>query len=75
MQKKKKNGTEEKPQKGKVEQGVEDILLHLAKAKATPSLMRREYKLSGQIGEPGQTEKLTFVVLNVVIKKAKLWMP
>ena len=74
----KKNGTEEKPKKDQVEPGAEEILLHLAKAKATPSLLRREYKLSGQIGEPGQTEKLTFVslmivVTNVVIKKAKLW--
>ena len=58
-----KNGTEEKPKKEQVEPGVEEILLHLAKAKATPSLLRREYKLSGQIGEPGKTEKLTFVSL------------
>ena len=58
-----KNGTEEKPKKEQVEPGVEEILLHLAKAKATPSLLRREYKLSGQIGKPGQTEKLTFVSL------------
>ena len=35
----------------------------LAGAKAASSLLRREYKLSGQIGEPGQTEKLTFVSL------------
>ena len=28
-----------------------------------PSLLRREFKISGQIGEPGQTEKLTFVSL------------
>ena len=27
------------------------------------SLLRREFKISGQIGEPGQTEKLTFVSL------------
>ena len=58
-----KNGTEEKPKKQQVEPGVEEILLHLAKAKATPSLLRREYKLSGQIGEPEKTEKLTFVSL------------
>lgn len=49
--------------KGQVEQGAEDILAQLAKTKAVPSLLRREYKLSGQIGEPGQTEKLTFVSL------------
>ena len=28
-----------------------------------PSLLRREFKIFGQIGEPGQTEKLTFVSL------------
>ena len=26
-------------------------------------MLRREFKISGQIGEPGQTEKLTFVSL------------
>lgn len=52
---------EEKPKQEQVEQGAEDILCQLAKTKAVPSLLRREYKLSGQIGEPGQTEKLTFV--------------
>ena len=49
--------------KEQVEQGAEDILVQLAKTKAVPSLLRREYKLTGQIGEPGQTEKLTFVSL------------
>lgn len=34
----------------------------LEKTKAAPS-WHREFKLSGQIGEPGQTEKLTFVSL------------
>lgn len=45
----------------KVEHEAEDVLAQLAKTKT--SLLRREYKLSGQIGEPGQTEKLTFVSL------------
>ena len=27
------------------------------------SILKREFKISGQIGEPGQTEKLTFVSL------------
>ena len=44
-----KNGTEEEPKKEQVKPGVEEILLHLAKAKATPSLLRRECKRSGQI--------------------------
>ena len=35
----------------------------MAKTKAVSSLLRREDKLLGQIGEPGQTEKLTFVSL------------
>ena len=35
----------------------------LAKTKLSSSLLRREFKISGQIGEPGQTEKLTFVSL------------
>ena len=39
------------------------ILSQLEKTKAVPSLLHREFKLSGQIGEPGQTEKLTFVSL------------
>ena len=45
------------------QQGVEDILSQLAKTKSSSSLLRREFKISGQIGEPGQTEKLTFVSL------------
>ena len=45
----------------KQEKGVEDILSQLAKTKSGSSLLRREFKFSGQIGEPGQTEKLTFV--------------
>ena len=47
----------------KQEKGVEDILSQLAKTKSSSSLLRREFKISGQIGEPGQTEKLTFVSL------------
>ena len=47
----------------KQEEGVEDILSQLAKTKSSSSLLRREFKISGQIGEPGQTEKLTFVSL------------
>ena len=35
----------------------------MAKTKAVSSLLRRDYKLSGQIGEPRQKEKLTFVSL------------
>ena len=45
------------------QQGMEDILSQLAKTKSSSSLLRREFKISGQIGEPGQTEKLTFVSL------------
>ena len=45
------------------QQGVEDILSQLAKTKSSSSLLRREFKISSQIGEPGQTEKLTFVSL------------
>ena len=45
-------------------------------------LQRLALKISGQIGEPGETEKLTFVSLmhpidsglNVITKKMKLWM-
>ena len=47
----------------KQEKGVEDILSQLAKTKSSSSLLHREFKISGQIGEPGQTEKLTFVSL------------
>ena len=47
----------------KQEKGVEDILSQLAKTKSSSSLLRRKFKISGQIGEPGQTEKLTFVSL------------
>ena len=46
-----------------VEQDTGNILSQLAGTKAASSLLRREYKLSGQIGEPGQTEKFTFVSL------------
>ena len=42
---------------------MEDILSQLAKTKSGPSLLRREFKISRQTGEPGQTEKLTFVSL------------
>ena len=52
-----------KLKKEQVEQGAENILAQMAKTKAVSSLLRREYKLSGQIGEPGQTEKLTFASL------------
>ena len=45
------------------EKGVEDILSQLAKTKLSSSLLCRKFKISGQIGEPGQTEKLTFVSL------------
>jgi len=38
-------------------------LCQLAGTKVVPFLLRREYKLLEQIGEPGQTEKLTFVSL------------
>ena len=50
-------------EKVKQEEGVGELLLKLAKTKPDPSLLRREFKISGQIGEPGQTEKLTFVSL------------
>ena len=33
------------------------------KFSASESFLRREFKISGQIGEPGQTDKLTFVSL------------
>lgn len=36
--------------------------LTVSESKITP-LLRREFKISGQIGEPGQTDKLTFVSL------------
>ena len=42
---------------------MEDILSQLTKTKSSSSLLCREFKISGQIGEPGQTEKLTFVSL------------
>ena len=47
----------------KQEKGVEDILSQLAKTKSNSSLLRREFTISCKIGEPGQTEKLTFVSL------------
>ena len=59
-----KKSAEGKIKKKQTEQGaVEQMLSELEKTKAVPSLLRREFKLSGQIGEPGQTEKLTFVSL------------
>ena len=32
-------------------------------ATVTPSILRREFKISGQIGEPGQADKLTYLSL------------
>ena len=32
-------------------------------AAVTPSILRREFKISGQIGEPGQADKLTYLSL------------
>ena len=61
--KNKKMGSGEETNKEQVEQDTGNILSQLVGTKAAPSLLRREYKLSGQIGEPGQTEKLTFVSL------------
>ena len=38
--------------------------------------LKREFKISGQIGDPGQTEKLTFVSLtNQLNYGIKLWIP
>ena len=42
---------------------MEHILSQLAKTKSGPSLLRREFRISGQTGETGQTEKLTFASL------------
>ena len=42
---------------------MEVILNQLVKTKSSSPLLRREFKISDQIGEPGQTEKLTFVSL------------
>ena len=61
--KNKKIGSGEETNKEQVEQDTGNILSQLVGTKAAPSLLRREYKLSGQIGEPGQAEKLTFVSL------------
>lgn len=52
----------EKQTKSKLNR-TENILSQLVGTKAAPSLLCREYKLSGKFGEPGQTEKLTFVSL------------
>ena len=52
-----KKSAEGKIKKEQTEQGaVEQMLSELEKTKAVPSLLRREFKLSGQIAEPGQTE-------------------
>ena len=59
-----KKSAEEKIKKEQAEQGTaEHILSQLEKTKVVPSLLSRECKLSGQISEPGQMEKLTFVSL------------
>ena len=58
-----KMGSGEDTKNEPVEQDSGNILSQLAGTKAASSLLHREYKLSGQIGEPGQTEKLTFVSL------------
>ena len=58
-----KMGSGEDTKNEPVEQDTGNILSQLAGTKAASSLLHREYKLSGQIGEPGQTEKLTFVSL------------
>ena len=42
---------------------MEVILNQLVKTKSSSPLLRCEFKISGQISEPGQTEKLTFVSL------------
>ena len=42
---------------------MEDILSQLARTKSSSALLRREFKISGQSSEPGQTENLTFVSL------------
>ena len=58
-----------------------DILTQLEKTKADPSLLRREFKLSEQSWRTA-TDRVDFCVtnnasnrlVNVVIKKVKLWM-
>ena len=54
----KKNGTEENPKKGQVEQGVGDIVLHLAKAESDPILAAQEIQTFGTDG------KVDFCVIN-----------
>ena len=49
------------------------------KLSTSESFLRREFKNSGQIGEPGQTDKLTFVSLTHQIdygsKRQLLFLP
>ena len=46
--------------KGKIQTGnTDETILDMGS-----SLLRREFKISGQIGKPGQKEKLAFVLFN-----------
>ena len=48
----------------KQDKGMEEILRQLAKTKSSSSLLRREFKISGQIGEPEQNRETNFCFLN-----------
>ena len=59
-----KESAEGKIKKEQTEQGAaEQILSQLEKTKAVPSLLRREFKLSGPLGEPRQTEDTCLIYI------------
>jgi hypothetical protein len=55
-------GVNDKSAKVKVNSSVNASVIEVPSS--TRALLRRDFKVSGQIGEPGQAEKLTYISLN-----------
>jgi hypothetical protein len=55
-------GVNDKSAKVKVNSSVNASVIEVPSS--TRALLRRDFKISGQIGEPGQAEKLTYISLN-----------
>jgi hypothetical protein len=61
-------GVNDKSPKVKVNSRVNASVIEVPSS--TRALWRRDFKISGQIGEPGQAEKLTYISLNHQIESA-----
>ena len=66
-------GVNDKCAKVKVNSSVNASVIEVPSS--TRALLRRDFKILGQIGEPGQAEKLTYISLNHQIESGLLGLP